>query len=174
MITVIAATNRLGSYTRKVANVYYQLLKDKHTDTRFLSLEDLPEDFLHTYMYDKRNNVFQGLLDKKIIPAQKMVFVCPEYNGSFPGILKLFIDGSDIVQGFRAKKIALVGVATGRAGNLRGLDHLTEIFHHAGAEVLSYKIPISLVDKLIDAEGQFLTDDTPKLLTRQMDMLLKF
>ena len=174
MITVIAATNRHGSYTRKVATIYYQLLKEKYSDARFLSLEDLPDDFLHTYMYDKRSNAFQDLLDKKIIPAKKLVFVCPEYNGSIPGILKLFIDGGDIVQGFRGKRVALVGVATGRAGNLRGLDHLTDIIHHIGTEVLAYKIPISQVDKLMNAEGQFITDDTPKLLQKQIDLLLKF
>jgi NAD(P)H-dependent FMN reductase len=47
-----------------------------------------------------------------------------------PGSLKLFIDACSVreyKQNFKGKKAALVGIASGRAGNLRGMDHLTGV-----------------------------------------------
>jgi chromate reductase len=50
--------------------------------------------------------------------------------------------------------VALLGVASGRAGNLRGMDHLTGILNYLGAIVMPDKLPISRIGELLDAEGQ--------------------
>ena len=81
-----------------------------------------------------------------------LFFVIPEYNGSFPGIFKAFIDASDIRSSFHGKKVCLIGVSDGRAGNLRGMDHLTNICGHMKMNVLNLKIPISSVGSLIDTD----------------------
>jgi len=63
------------------------------------------------------------------------------------------------------KKIALAGVATGRGGNLRGLDHLTGIFHYLNVHVMPFKLPISVVAVLIKdgkVTSEFLLNDIQK------------
>ena len=92
MITIISATNRPNSSTLKVAKNYAQLMEKQGVESKILSLESLPVDFIFTDMYGKRSENFQQLLDKYIIPAQKFVIIVPEYNGSYAGILKTFID----------------------------------------------------------------------------------
>ena len=98
----------------------------------------------------------------------------PEYNGSIPGIFKTFIDSCNIDTCFRGKKAALVGIAAGRAGNLRGLDHLTDILHHSGCEVLSYKLPISSIRQLFDENNEFKTTETKSAIEKQVEMFLRF
>src|SRR5438105_12970840 len=120
MITIISATNRPESNTLKVATYYAQLMEKQGVIPKLLSLEKVPADITFSELFNNRSSAFQEILDEYIIPAKKFVIISPEYNGSFPGILKTFIDAihPDINRG---KKAALVGVSTGRAGNLRGM-----------------------------------------------------
>lgn len=172
MITIISATNRPNSNSLKIAKNYAQLMEKQGVKSKLFSLESLPNDFIVTDLYNKRSENFQQLLDEYIIPAKKFVFIVPEYNGSFPGILKTFIDAihPDINRG---KMVALVGVASGRAGNLRGLDHLTGILHYLGMHILPQKQPISSVLTLLNEDGTLKDEATIKALEKQIESLLK-
>ena len=167
MITIISATNRPNSNTLKVAQKYSQLMEKQGVKSELLSLESLPHDFIFTDMYGKRSDNFQQLLDKYIIPAQKFVIVVPEYNGSYAGILKSFLDAihPDINKG---KKVVLIGVSSGRAGNIRGMDHLTSVLHHLAMHVHPNKLPISSVLAMMDAEGNLVDEKTLKVLENQI------
>ena len=173
MITIISATNRPNSNTLKVAKKYTQLLEKQGLESQILSLESLPADFILTDMYSKRSENFQQLIDKFIIPVQKFVIVVPEYNGSYAGILKTFLDS--IPPDFnRGKKVVLVGVSSGRAGNLRGMDHLTSVMHHLSMHVLPNKLPISNVLTLLDEKGDLKDENTIKALEKQIGEMLKW
>lgn len=172
MITIISATNRLNSNSLKIAKNYAQLMEKQGVESKVFSLESLPIDFTATDLYNKRSENFQQLLNEYIVPANKFVFIVPEYNGSFPGILKTFIDAihPDINRG---KKVALVGVSTGRAGNLRGLDHLTGILHYLGFHILPNKQPISSVLTLLNEDGTLKDENTIKVLEKQIADFVK-
>jgi NAD(P)H-dependent FMN reductase len=148
MITIISGTNRAGSRTRIVAQQYSSLLKAKGEDHQFITLEDLPRDFAFTYFGSQQSEEYKNWISTHIGSADKFVFVAPEYNGSYPGILKMFID-SIHPSLLRGKKAALVGVADGRGGNLRGLDQLSGAFHYLGITVLPKHVMISGVGQLI-------------------------
>ena len=112
------------------------------------------------------NNVSQ-ILDTYIAPIQKFVVVMPEYNGSFPGILKLFIDAihPDLL---RRKKVALLGVSSGRAGNLRGMEHLTGVFNYLGVFVHPNRLPVSSVLTLLDDKGAIKDTTTLTVLEKHI------
>lgn len=152
MITIIAATNRPCSSTLKVATYYRQLMEKAGEKTRLFSLEKVPVDIAFNEVFGKRSAAFQGILNEYIAPSQKFVFVVPEYNGSFPGILKTFLDAihPDLLRG---KKVALLGVSSGRAGNLRGMEHLTGILNYLGIFVHPNRLPVSSVLTLLDEKG---------------------
>ncbi len=180
MITVISGTNRHNSEAFHFAQHYANLLASK-TDQpiKLLSLTDIPHDWFHPDMYDKHKQSpsLAALQDEFILPAKKFVYVIPEYNGGFPGALKLFIDACsvrDYKANFFGKKAALVGIATGRAGNLRGIEHLTGILHHVGTVVLPQILPISSIEKLMDGQGNISDPATLLALERQADALLTF
>jgi chromate reductase, NAD(P)H dehydrogenase (quinone) len=162
MITIISATNRKGSNTLKVAQQVQQIFEAEGQAVSLLSLEALNA-------IDK-NETFINIENNILIPTQKFIIVAPEYNGTFPGVLKLLIDISDIKQVWWHKKAMLIGVSTGRAGNLRGLDHLTNALNYIKVNVLPNKIPISSVQTLLNEDGSFnnaLTVDTLKAQAKE-------
>ena len=167
MITIISATNRPNSNSLKIAKKYAQLIDKQGFECRLLSLEHLPADFISSDLYSKRSENFQQLLDEFILPAQKFVFIVPEYNGSFPGVLKVFLDAVQPDTN-RGKKAALIGIASGRAGNIRGLDHLTGVLHYLGMHILPNKLPISSVLSILDTDGTVKDENTIKALEKQI------
>ena len=72
------------------------------------------------------------------------------------------------------KKALLTGVATGRAGNLRGMDHLSAVLNHVKITVHPFQLPISGVDKLMDENGTFINKDTIAVINQQLDEFLKW
>lgn len=91
-----------------------------------------------------------------------------------PGILKLMMDNSDIRQCWWHKKAAMVGVADGRGGNLRGIEHMTNILHYLKMNVLYNKLPISKINEEMDTEGQWLRQDIQDAITEQIEQFLKY
>lgn len=171
MITIISATNRPNSSTYKVAFEYAQLLEKQGVNYKLLSLEQLPQDVAFNEVFSRRSDNFQQLLNEFIIPAQKFVFVVPEYNGSFPGILKVFLDAVHPDTN-RGKKAGLVGVSSGRAGNLRGMEHLTGVLNYLGIHVHPNKLPVSMVSNLLDDAGRIKDGLTLKVLEKHsMDVV---
>lgn len=173
MITLISGTHRPGSNTFKVAEAYMQIVETKRVDGKLFSLEELPHDFLFSDYFGKRSEKFQQLLDHYILPANRLIMIVPEYNGSFPGVLKAFIDAlpHDMLAG---KKTALVGVATGRGGNTRGMDHLVGVLHYLKVNVYYDKIPISQVRQKLDEEGKMRDKEVLKMLEWQLEEFLSF
>ena len=167
MITIIAATNRPNSSTLKVATYYQRLMEKRGVETRLLSLEKLPVDIAFNEVFGNRSAAFQDILNEYIIPSRKFVFIAPEYNGSFPGILKTFIDAihPDLIRG---KKAALLGVSSGRAGNLRGMDHLTGILNYLGVFIHPNRLPVSSVLALLDSENNVKDANTISVLEKHI------
>jgi len=173
MITIVCATNRPGSNSLKVASIYARLFQEAGTEAQVLNLEEVNPRWIADSSYAANTMEMDRIVEQYIRVADKLVLVVPEYNGSFPGILKFFIDGCNHGD-WANKKIALVGLTTGRSGNLRGLDHLTGIFHYLGSSIYWRKVYLSQVAQMLDSEGT-LTDETAlKELNNQMSGFLAF
>ena len=74
---------------------------------------------------------------------------------------------------FKNKKAALVGIAAGRAGNLRGLDHLADILNHVGAITFPSKLPISSIGEVLDNSGT-IKEETVQAMTDHAKAFLAF
>lgn len=172
-MTIISATNRVDSNTEKIANYYKSTLESKGVDVELFSLKDLPESVLHTDLYGKRSEEFQKIIDRYVDKQTKFIFIAPEYNGSFAGILKVFLDAIS-PRMWTENKACLVGVSTGRAGNLRGMEHLTNILNYLKINVYHNKLPISRVDTLLDVSGNLTDAETQKVIDWQLEGFLKF
>lgn len=166
MYLIIAGTNRPGSNTLKLARLYEQLLLQRNVPVKLLSLESV-----NTL---ERSAAFEAIENEWLNPASRFIFVSPEYNGSFPGVLKGLFDTGRPSATWYYKKAALVGVATGRAGNLRGMDHLTAVLQHMKVTVYPGSLPISQVDKLMDASGQITDPATLAAVEQQIDGYLSW
>lgn len=180
MITVVSSTNRRKSEAFHFARHYADTVRAHYSgEVKLLDLRQIPVDWFHPDMYEKEE-VSESLIqlqEEYFLPAEKYVYVLPEYNGSFPGALKLLLDAFSVREykkTFKGKKAILVGIATGRAGNLRGMDHLTGILHHLGTVVHPNKLPISSIEKLLNSEGEITDAGTLKVIENQVRDLLEF
>lgn len=174
MITLINATNRPDNQTQLVTTAYQSLLKERGMDYQYYSMEQLPFNYLKLDS-EKSAEELSGLsqiIQTYIANVDKLIVVSPEYQGSFTGIFKLFLDFVK-PEYLRGKKIALVGVSNGRAGNLRGLDHLTNIFNYLQANVLAQKLPISSLHTLIK-DGKLSDAGTLRAIENQLNFFEKF
>src|SRR5688572_22263785 len=146
MITIISGTNRADNNTKKVAIAYQRLLAEKNVEAAVYALDEIS--------VLARNSDFIAAEEELLQAAEKFIIIMPEYNGSYPGILKLMIDNTDVRKTWWHKKVLLTGVSTGRAGNLRGMEHLTGSLLHMKMLVHPNRLPISIVDKLMDSSGK--------------------
>ena len=173
MVTIICGTNRSESTTKKIADIYSHILLEKGESSRIIELKDLPQDFIFSAQFEHRGkneafNEVQRIIDE----SMKFVFIVPEYNGSFPGVLKSFIDSLQFPHSFRGKVAAIVGLSSGTQGAALAMSHLTDIFNYLGMIVLPIKPRLANIEKLLQdgkIEDKFLMD----LLIMQAEQMIR-
>lgn len=173
MITIIGTTNRPDSNTSKVADIYLKHLTGLGQDAQVLDLKNVEAQWIQDSNYGMNSPEFEEVVSKFIRGASKLIFVVPEYNGGFPGYLKFFMDACDYGD-FKGKKVALMGLASGRSGNVRGLDHLTGILHYLGSEVYSKKVYLSQVNHSLTPEGELVNEVLDREMSLQLSGFLSF
>lgn len=174
MITIISSTNRQNSKSILVSNYYLNLFKSLGEEAQIIDLRNLPHDFAFSALYELSGkneafNVFRKMMEE----SDKFLFVIPEYNGSFPGILKTFIDGQKFPDSIRYKKAALTGISSGTQGSALSMSHFGDVLVYLGCNVLSIK------PRVINIETAFVSNDftDPKvkdLILLQAQKLIEF
>lgn len=173
MVTVIVGTHRSGSNAQRVARYYLSQLTAKGVVAELLELEQLPKDFLFTDSFGRRTDAFRPF-EAQMRASQAYVFVVPEYNGSFPGVLKAFIDTMKPSEVFHGKRAALIGEASGRFGNVRGLDHLVGVLNYVRVDVMAFRAHLMKIEEKLDAEGVLTETGAVRELDQHLQAFLRF
>ena len=176
MISIVCGTNRKDAISKKLSRIYQNLLQAEGVEAQIIDLSDLPPDFIFSALYEKagQNEEFNAIR-QQMIESEKFIFVVPEYNGSFPGVLKVFIDGLKFPDTFTGKKCALVGLSSGVQGAGLALSHLTDIFHYCGMNVLALKPRLASISQNMDVETEDITNPLyQELVENQVRDLIKF
>jgi chromate reductase, NAD(P)H dehydrogenase (quinone) len=175
MITIIAGTNRPSSRARRISDLYAAQLRAFGAEAQILDLAALPADFTATALYDQagQHPEFNELVSLAS-GADKLVFVVPEYNCSYPGVLKAFIDGLPYPGGIRNKKAALVGLSSGTQGGLLALSHLTDVLMYLGTAVLPLRVRLPNIEASLTSTGELNNPLFDTLLREQAEQLLRF
>ncbi len=156
MIVVINGTNRPDNKSQYFSQLIVNYLKHTHQQkVAYIDLTNLPDVMnIHSmYWREGQSDHIMELKENLLIPSSTWLLIVPEYNGSYPGVLKLFFDALSITkmkETFYDKKVVMVGISDGRAGNLRGIDHLTGMFNYLKMTVYHNKLPISSVKSVLD------------------------
>ncbi len=174
MITIISGTNRKNSVSIQIAEQYQQILSDLNVDSTIIDLEKLPADFIATALYENQgtNEAFNPLREH-MKDAEKYIFIVPEYNGSFPGVLKTFLDALEFPGTLAGKKCALVGLSSGVQGGVMALSHLTDIFNYLGMHVHANKPKLMRINGIME-DGKIVDDLFLQLLKDQAKAFIKF
>lgn len=175
MIKIIASTNRNDAVTLQVAKTLQSLLKAELTESpEIIDLADAPEDIIGSALYEKtgKNEAF-NVIRTKFNQADKFLFVIPEYNGSFPGILKVVMDGLDYPTAMKGKKAAIVGLGSGAMGGALAQSHFSDILNYLGCSVLGLKPRLPHIHNQFDGT-QFINDKTKIVIDEFIKELITF
>jgi NAD(P)H-dependent FMN reductase len=86
--------------------------------------------------------------------ASGVVLATPEYQGTYAAMLKLVIENLGYPSLLAGKPVALLGVAAGRIGAVKAIEHLRGVCNHLGAIPLPAAVSVAQVHKVLDADGR--------------------
>ncbi len=173
MITLLSGTNRPGSNTRKVTAVVESIYRELGVETQLLDLHELPHALFLPTAYAEKPPGFARFSDA-VLQSAGVVVVTPEYNGSMPGVLKLFIDHLKFPESFEGRPVCFVGLAAGAWGALRSVEQLQAIFAYRNAHLYPKRVFMPGINGLLDADGKFISPDMPKRLREQAEGFADF
>lgn len=163
---IIAGTDRSGSSTLKLSKYIQGIYKNLGEDVEIIDLVEVKE-FLHTGPhYGKDDPGIKTYLDK-IAQSEGLIMVCPEYNGSMPGVLKYFIDHWRFPESFEYRPVCFVGLSAGMFGGLRPVEHLQQIFGYRNAFMFPERVFIMASHKVLNADGDVQDEAVKSLLIQQ-------
>ena len=76
----------------------------------------------------------------------------PEYNHSFPGLLKHVLDG--YLKEYIHKAVGIVGVSAGSFGGTRGIQDLLPVLRELGLVTIFWDVNIGPVGRVFDERGR--------------------
>lgn len=174
MIKIIVGTNRKNSVSAQIATQYQEMLQHMDVESELIHLSELPDDFVFTALYENNGkNHAYNKVHEQVKSGTKFVFVIPEYNGSYPGILKSFIDGMTYPNSFKNKKCALIGISSGVGGGSIAMSHLTDVLNYLGMHVLAFKPRLAKIEENM-SENLLTNRLYLDLLREQADLLVRF
>lgn len=97
-------------------------------------------------------------LRETVTAADGVILATPEYHGSFSSLMKLVIENLGFPSALKGKPIVLLGVAAGRIGAIKSLEHLRSVCTHVGGLVLPRSISIARVKLVFDPQGNCLDE----------------
>lgn len=153
MFAVIAGTNRPLSNTLKVSHLVESILCEIGEEVSLLDLSLLPEELFTPSSYATKPTSFQPFQDV-VLEAAGVVTVVPEYNGSFPGVLKYFIDMLRFPESLVGKPAAFIGLSSGPWGGWRAVEQLEMVFQYRQAHLYGRRVFLSDIGRLLDDRGR--------------------
>ena len=113
-------------------------------------------------------------LQARVAEADAVILATPEYHGSYSSTFKLMIDNLGFPSMLKNKPVALLGVAAGRIGAIKALEHVRSLASHVGAIVLPGPVSIASVHKAFDDQGDLIDAGTAALIKQLVEGLVEY
>lgn len=170
-ILIVTGTNRESSNTKLVTDCVLEIYKQAGSNAEILNLAEIGSEWFEPGNYPVRNNKDRPEV-KKWLEADGLVMVLPEYNGSYPGVIKYFIDMLPFPDVLLDKPATFIGLSAGHTGGMYSVGHLQTVFMNRRAFIYPVSVFIPAInDALINSE---LAENYIKRITSQADGFLDF
>lgn len=166
-LKIISGTDRPNSNSLRISKYLKKRYEKVDLDASIIDLQDFPIEQVKGGKYGKDLPEVDAFVNQAV-EADGLVMVCPEYNGGYPGILKLFIDYLPFPESLDKKPIAMVGEATGAFGALRAVEQLQQVVGYRNAHVYPERVFISRVHENFDDEQGIKNEFQQELLEAQI------
>lgn len=171
-IVVVCGTNREGALSRLLAQEVMESYRQRGQEVDLLDMAELPPTILAPTAYKEKAPDVQSLVDR-FLSADGVVFVIPEYNGSYPGVLKLFVDMLPYPDGFESRPCAFIGIAAGQFKSLRAVEHFQQVAGYRNAHNYPRRIFIGDSFKQF-VDGKLSDDELSQRLHQQAEGFLEY
>ncbi|HWV69451.1 MAG TPA: NADPH-dependent FMN reductase [Chitinophaga sp.] len=167
-IAILIGSIRQGRQSQKIAHYLQKKLTDRGLDT---DLVDLAQTQLP--MLEERVGIHPQLpqvvkdLSIRLHAADALIFVTPEYHGSFSGVLKNALDYFS--SEFSRKAIGIVTVSAGKLGGINAATQLQQVILSVGAYALPVKLLVPEVYGAFTDTQELTSEHTAKSAARFLD-----
>lgn len=173
-LNIISGTDRPNSNALRVSRYLktrYQEQDDVIPD--IIDLRDFPLEQVSGGPYGDVSDAVSTFTEQ-LLDADGICVVVPEYNGGYPGILKLVIDYLPYPSGLEKKPICFVGEADGAFGALRAVEQLQQVFSYRNAYIFPERVYIPRVNDNFDEQEGIRDSFQQQLLDNQIKNFVQF
>lgn len=147
-IIIMLGTAREGRQSNKVAQFVLRVAqKRKDATFSFIDVADFPQN--KSLSLSEENKI---LWQKTLKKADALLIVAPEYNHSYPGELKLFLDNE--YELYKNKVVAICGVSSGPIGGARMTEQLKLVLNAFEMRIIKRNVFFSLVNDIFSEDGE--------------------
>ena len=162
-IPVILGTTRKGRASAHAAKLLAELLNRRAgVCSRVIDIASLPLP-----VDDAGEAIKSPAFSEAMSAADGLVIVAPEYNHSFPGLLKHVLDSC--LNEYIHKAVGLVGVSAGPFAGIRVVQGLLPVMRELGLVSIFWDINIGQVGKVFAEDGRLLDE----AFVRRSDRFIK-
>jgi len=176
-IVAIVGSLRKESYNLQLARKAKEIIGDR-ADFQIIDYADVPL-MNQDIEYPAPDSVRR--VRDAVKSADGLWIFTPEYNHSYPGVLKNLIDwlsrpiSKEERQVLSRKPIAISGVSTGMGGTLTAQDLLVMLLSMLNANVMNFpRLTIPNIAQQTDDKGRLSLTTSLPYLEKQADAFLKF
>jgi NAD(P)H-dependent FMN reductase len=162
-IPVILGTARKGRASAHAARLFVELLNRRAGVTsRLIDIASvsMPVD-------DAGEAIKDSAFAKAMTEADALVIVSPEYNHSFPGLLKHVLDSC--LSEYIHKAVGIVGVSAGPFAGARVIQGLLPVMREIGLVTIFWDVNIGTVANVFAEDGRLLDE----AVIRRSDRFIK-
>lgn len=166
-LQIISGTDRPNSNALRVSKYVQREYQKEGIDAGIIDLQNFPLQLVGGGKYGADLPEVDAFV-KRAVQADGLVIVCPEYNGGYPGILKLFIDYFPFPGSLEKKPVALIGEASGAFGALRAVEQLQQVLGYRHAHIFPERVFIPRVKENFDPDNGVKNKFQQQLLISQI------
>lgn len=168
---ILAGSIRKGRQSHKVAIFFKTKLEEKGIEVDLIDLNEHPLPLFgaganaHDNYEDNIKNISNRLHD-----TDALIFVTPEYHGSFSGVIKNAID--HFWAEFQRKPIAVATASAGRMGGINASTQLQHVILSIGAYPLPLKFLVPEIQTTFDGSNNPLNQSLANTANKFLDEFL--
>ena len=165
-IPLILGTARQGRQSENVAKlVFQQTIERPGIESEFIDVRKLPMKF-----DDAGEQMKDPKFSATIQRCDALIIVTPEYNHSFPGLLKHALDMN--LKEYIHKAVGICGVSAGPFGGARVIEQLLPVMRELGLVTIFEDVNFGRVKSLFDEDGKLLDQDFVRRIDKFLDELI--
>lgn len=165
-IPVILGTARKGRASAHVANFILEQLRQREgVVTELIDIAKLPIP-----VDDAGEEIKNPEFSAQMNAADGLVIVAPEYNHSFPGLLKHVLDTN--LEEYIHKAVGIAGVSAGPFGGTRVIESFLPVLRELGLMTIFTDVNFGSVHKVFDDSGKLLEPAFVRRTAKFLDELI--